>query len=181
MITIALTGSIGMGKSTVAAMFAEAGIPVFDADAEVRRMQAYGGSLVETIDHRFPGTMVAGAIDRDQLAALVLEDRDELAALEMIVHPAVAEARQNFIEANRGAVALLFDIPLLFETHGERAFDKVVVVSAPSAVQRERVLAREGMTAGCGPWMGSPCWSSRRPTAFVCCSARTRRGNMTPS
>ena len=146
MIKIALTGSIGMGKSTVAAMFAGAGIPVFDADAEVRRMQGYGGSLVEAIDQRFPGTMVHGAIDRDLLSARVLNDRDELAALECIVHPAVAEARRRFIEANHGAPALLFEIPLLFETQGEAAFDKVITVSAPAAVQRERVMARPGMT-----------------------------------
>ena len=119
MIKIALTGSIGMGKSTVAAMFAEAGIPLFDADAEVRRMQAFGGSLVEAIGDRFPGTMIGGAIDRDLLAAHVLDDRDELAALEMIVHPAVAEARQRFIEAHR---------------------------DAPADVQRRRVMARKGMT-----------------------------------
>jgi dephospho-CoA kinase len=147
MIKIALTGSIGMGKSTVAAMFAEAGIPVFDADAEVRRMQGYGGSLVEAIDRRFPGTVFDGVVDRDLLAARALADRDELAALEFIVHPAVAEARERFIEANRGAPALLFEIPLLFETHGETAFDKVIVVSAPAAIQRERVLRREAMTA----------------------------------
>ena len=147
MIKIALTGSIGMGKSTVAAMFGEAGIPIFDADAEVRRMQGYGGSLVEAIDRRFPGTMIDGAIDRDLLAARVLADRDELAALEFIVHPAVAEARERFIEVNRAAPALLFEIPLLFETRGESAFDKVVVVSAPARVQRERVMRREGMTA----------------------------------
>lgn len=147
MIRIALTGSIGMGKSTVAAMFAEAGIPVFDADAEVRRMQGYGGILVEEIERRFPGTTVGGAIDRDRLSARVVADRDELAALEMIVHPAVARARETFIERNRGAAALLFEIPLLYETHGEGGFDKVIVVSAPADVQRERVLAREGMTA----------------------------------
>ncbi len=147
MIKIALTGSIGMGKSTVAAMFADAGVPLFDADAEVRRMQGYGGSLVEAIDRRFPGTMVEGAIDRDLLAARVLGDRDELAALEFIVHPAVAEARERFIDAHRDVAALLFEIPLLFETHGEAAFDKVIVVSAPAAIQRDRVLQRPGMTA----------------------------------
>ena len=136
-----------MGKSTVAAMFAEAGIPVFDADAEVRRMQGYGGILVEEIERRFPGTMIGGAIDRERLSACVVADRDELAALEMIVHPAVARAREMFIDQNRGAAALLFEIPLLYETHGESAFDKVIVVSAPAEVQRERVLAREGMTA----------------------------------
>jgi dephospho-CoA kinase len=147
MIKIALTGSIGMGKSTVAAMFADAGIPLFDADAEVRRMQGYGGSLVEKIGERFPGTMIDGAVDRDLLAAHVLADRDELAALEFIVHPAVADARERFIEANRGAPALLFEIPLLFETHGESNFDKVIVVSAPARVQHERVMRRDGMTA----------------------------------
>ena len=147
MIRIALTGSIGMGKSTVAAMFAEAGIPVFDADAAVRRMQGYGGELVEDIGRRFPGTMVDGAIDRDRLAAHVLADRDELAALEFIVHPAVARARERFVDQNRGAPAMVFEIPLLFETHGETAFDKVIVVSAPEPAQRERVMSRDGMTA----------------------------------
>jgi dephospho-CoA kinase len=146
MLKIAVTGSIGMGKSTVAAMFAEAGIPLFDADAEVRSMQSYGGALVEAIEARFPGTSRGGAIDRELLAARVLGDRDELAALELIVHPAVQERRAKFISDNAAKPALLFDIPLLFETAGESAFDKVVVVSAPPAVQRERVLARPGMT-----------------------------------
>lgn len=146
MIKIALTGSIGMGKSTAARMFVDAGIPLFDADAEVRRMQAPGGELVEEIALRFPGAMAEGAIDRDRLALHVLENRDELAALECIVHPAVARARERFIADHADAPALLFDIPLLFETHGEGAYDKVVVVSAPAAVQRARVLAREGMT-----------------------------------
>ena len=145
--TIALTGSIGMGKSTVASMFADAGIPLFDSDAEVRAMQGYGGELVDAIEARFPGTVRDGAIDRDLLAARVLADRDELAALETIVHPRVVEKRQRFIEANASAPALLFDIPLLFETGGEDAFDTVIVVSAPAEIQRERVLARPGMTA----------------------------------
>jgi dephospho-CoA kinase len=143
---IALTGSIGMGKSTVAAMFREAGIPVFDADAEVRKMQGFGGILVEDIGHRFPGTVVGGAVDRERLSACVIKDRDQLAALEMIVHPAVARARERFIDENRGAPALLFEIPLLFETHAESGFDKVIVVSAPADVQRRRVLARDGMS-----------------------------------
>ena len=147
MIRIALTGSIGMGKSTVAAMAAEAGIPIFDADAEVRQMQGYDGSLVEAIESRFPGTTNHGVVDRDLLSARVLGDRDQLAALELIVHPAVADRRARFIKDHRDAPALLFDIPLLFETHGESAFDKVIVVSAPAGVQRERVLARPGMTA----------------------------------
>ena len=147
MIRIAITGSIGMGKSTVAAMIAEAGIPLFDADAEVRATQGFGGKLVDAIELRFPGTTRGGAVDRDLLSARVLGDRDQLAALEMIVHPAVIEGREAFITANRDAPALLFDIPLLFETRGEGAFDKVIVVSAPAAVQRTRVLARPGMTA----------------------------------
>ncbi|MEO6579669.1 MAG: dephospho-CoA kinase [Sphingomicrobium sp.] len=146
MIRIALTGSIGMGKSTVAAMAKEAGIPVFDADAEVRAMQAYGGKLVEPIEARFPGTTRAGGVDRDLLSARVLGDRDQLAALEMIVHPAVVEKRDQFIAANRHAAALLFEIPLLFETQGEGGFDKVIVVSAPPDIQRQRVLQRPGMT-----------------------------------
>src|SRR5687767_9740199 len=135
-----------MGNSTVAAIFKEAGVPVFDADAEVRRMQGYGGILVEDIGERFPGTVVDGAVDRDRLSAFVLADRDALAALELIVHPAVARARERFIDENRGSAALLFEIPLLFETHGEEAFDKVIVVSAPAGVQRQRVMAREGMS-----------------------------------
>ena len=147
MIRIAITGSIGMGKSTVAAMFAGAGIPLFDADAEVRAMQGFGGTLVDAIETRFPGTTRGGAVDRDLLGARVLGDRDQLAALEMIVHPAVVDRREAFIIAHRQAPALLFDIPLLFETQGQSAFDKVIVVSAPAAVQRERVMARPGMTA----------------------------------
>ena len=142
---LALTGSIGMGKSTVAAMFVAAGIPLFDADAEVRRLQSSGGPLVEAIEARFPGTTRGGIVDRDRLGAQVLGARDDLAALEVIVHPAVQAARAAFIDAHHGAPALLFDIPLLFETGGEAAFDKVIVVSAPPEVQRARVLARPGM------------------------------------
>ena len=147
MIRIALTGSIGMGKSTVAKMFERAGVPLFDADAEVRRLQGAGGALVEAIGRRFPGGVRDGAIDRDALSALVLGRPDELADLEAIVHPAVQRAREQFIADHADAQALLFDIPLLFETGGEGAFDKVITVSAPLDVQRERVLARPGMTA----------------------------------
>ena len=142
---LALTGSIGMGKSTVAQMFVDAGVPLFDADAEVRRLQS-GGPLVEQIGARWPDAIVNGAVDRDRLGAQVLADRDELAALEVMVHPAVQDARTDFLLAHRSAAALLFDIPLLFETGGDKAFDKVIVVSASAAVQRERVLARPGMT-----------------------------------
>jgi dephospho-CoA kinase len=147
MMTLALTGSIGMGKSTVAAMFAEAGIPTFDADAVVRRLQGPGGRLVPLIEARFPGTTVDGAVDREALSTAVLGDRDELAALEAIVHPAVHHERTRFIVEHADAPALLFDIPLLFETGGDEAFDKVIVVSASPELQRERVLARPGMTS----------------------------------
>ena len=145
MITLALTGSIGMGKSTVAAMFADAGIPVFDADATVRLLQGPGGRLVPAIESRFPGTTRDGAVDRDALSAVVLVDPDELAALEAIVHPAVHHERTRFIVGHGDAAALLFDIPLLFETGGDAAFDKVIVVTAPADLQRQRVLGRSGM------------------------------------
>lgn len=144
--TLALTGSIGMGKSTVAAMFAARGIPVFDADAAVRRLQGPGGKLVPAIERRFPGTTLGGAVDREALAAAVLGRPDELSALEAIVHPAVHHERTRFIVEHGDAPVLLFDIPLLFETGGDTAFDQVIVVSAPEEVQRQRVLARPGMT-----------------------------------
>jgi dephospho-CoA kinase len=146
MITLALTGAIGMGKSTVAAMFADAGVPTFDADAVVRRLQGPGGRLVPEIESRFPGTTRDGQVDREALSSAVLGHRDELAALEAIVHPAVHHERTRFIVENGDAPALLFDIPLLFETGGDVAFDKVIVVSAPDDVQRRRVLGRPGMT-----------------------------------
>jgi dephospho-CoA kinase len=146
MIRIALTGSIGMGKSTVARMFAEAGIPLFDADAEVHAMQGPGGALVEQIGARFPGVVRGGVLDRDELRRRVLGEPAELAALEAIVHPAVQEARERFIARHSDAPALLFEIPLLFETGGDAAFDKIIVVSAPAEVQRARVLSRPGMT-----------------------------------
>jgi dephospho-CoA kinase len=147
MIRIALTGSIGMGKSTVAKMFERAGVPVFDADAVVRALQAPGGGLVERIGQVFPGCVRSGTLDRACLAAIVLADRDKLATLEKIVHPAVREARERFVAEHPKAAALLFEIPLLFETAGEGEFDKIVVVSAPPEVQRARVLRRTGMTA----------------------------------
>ena len=146
MIRIALTGSIGMGKSTVAKMFERAGVPVFDADAVVRRLQGPGGALVDRIGARFPGTVAGGILDREKLSQLALEDPSALADLEAIVHPAVRAAREEFIDRNRDAPALLFDIPLLFETGGEDEFDKVIVVSAPPEIQRARVLDRAGMT-----------------------------------
>ena len=146
MIKIALTGSIGMGKSTVAAMFERAGVPLFDADAVVRSLQGPGGALVERIGERFPGSVRGGVLDREALAGMVLDDQAQLSDLEAIVHPAVYDARQAFIHQHQNAQALLFDIPLLFETAGEKEFDKVVVVSAPPDIQRARVLRRSGMT-----------------------------------
>lgn len=146
MIRLALTGSIGMGKSTVAAMFEQAGVPVFDADAVVRQLQGRGGALVERIEKRFPGTCRAGSVDRELLSRRVLSAPEELAALEALVHPAVHHERTRFIIDNGDCDALLFEIPLLFETGGEESFDKVIVVSAPTDVQRARVLARPGMT-----------------------------------
>ena len=146
MIKVALTGSIGMGKSTVADMFERAGVPVFDADREVRRLQGPGGSLVEAIGALFPGTVNGGELDRESLAQTVLADPDKLAALERLVHPAVRDARQAFLARHRDAPMLLFEIPLLFETGGESDFDKVIVVSAPAEIQCARVLLRPGMT-----------------------------------
>lgn len=146
MIKIALTGSIGMGKSTVAKMFEAAGVPLFDADAVVRRLQGPGGALIEKIGEMFPGCVRCGTLDRECLAEIVLADHSKLAALEAIVHPAVQKWREAFIEEHRDAPAIVFEIPLLFETGGEKNFDKVVVVSAPAEVQRARVLGRQGMT-----------------------------------
>lgn len=146
MIRVALTGSIGMGKSTVAAMFKQANVPVFDADEIVRKLQAPGGDLVDRIGELFPGTVRCGTLDRECLAHIVLADRDKLAALEAIVHPAVRNAREAFIGQHKDSPVLVFEIPLLFETGGEKEFDKVVVVSAPAEVQRKRVLSRTGMT-----------------------------------
>lgn len=144
---IGLTGSIGMGKSTVAAMFEQAGVPVFDADAEVRAMQGAGGELNSAIEAAFPGSTGPDGVDRDALGKLVFADAAKLAELEAIVHPAVAQKRAGFLAENTDQPLILFDIPLLFEGGGHSAVDVVVVVSAPENVQRERVLARPGMTA----------------------------------
>ena len=143
---IGLTGSIGMGKSTVAAMFAEAGIPVFDADAEVRAMQGPGGELLPEIEAAFPGATGPDGVDRDRLGAQVFADKDALARLEAIVHPAVAARRAAFLKQHHDKRAVVFDIPLLFEKGGHESVDLIVVVSAPHDVQRARVLARPGMT-----------------------------------
>ncbi|WP_128891439.1 dephospho-CoA kinase [Erythrobacter sp. HKB08] len=143
---IGLTGSIGMGKSTVAEMFERAGVPVFDADAEVRAMQGAGGELIDAIEAEFPGSTGPNGVERDALGKLVFGDKTALARLEAIVHPAVARKREAFLIEHAGAPIVVFDIPLLFEKGGHEAVDSVVVVSAPAEVQRERVLARENMT-----------------------------------
>jgi len=145
-LTIGLTGSIGMGKSAVAAMFADEGIPVFDADAAVHRMQAAGGELVAEIEALFAGTTSSEGVDRKALGAAVLGDRDRLARLEALIHPAVARHRASFLKQHAQADIVLYDIPLLFETSSDEQVDVTVVVSAPSDVQRQRVLARPGMS-----------------------------------
>ncbi len=143
---LGLTGSIGMGKSTVAAMFRDAGVPVFDADATVHALQGPGGALLGAIEAAFPGTTSVAGIDRPALRAAIFGDAGQRARLESIVHPAVAAARERFLAAHTAAPLVVLDVPLLYETGGERYCDAVAVVSAPSAVQRERVLARPGMT-----------------------------------
>ena len=144
---LGLTGSIGMGKSTVADMFEARGVPVFDADAEVRRMQGPGGELVAAIERAFPGTTGRQGVDRERLGAAVFGDPAALGRLEAIVHPAVRAAREAFLRANAAAPLVVFDIPLLFEKGGIEEVDAVLVVSAAPEVQRARVLARPGMTA----------------------------------
>ena len=144
---VGLTGSIGMGKSTVAAMLRDRGVPVFDADAEVHRLQGPGGALVHAIAAAFPGTTGAAGVDRQALGARVLNDDVALRRLEAIVHPAIAAARRAFLDEHAESPLVVVDIPLLFEKGGDAAFDAVWVVSAPADVQRARVLARPGMTA----------------------------------
>ncbi len=145
-LTIGLTGSIGMGKSAVAAMFADEGVPVFDADAAAHKMQAAGGELVAEIEALFAGTTGPHGVDRKALGAAVLGDRDRLAKLEALIHPAVVRQRAAFLKEHEDADIVLFDIPLLFETGGDEHVDVTVVVSAPAQVQRQRVLARPNMT-----------------------------------
>jgi dephospho-CoA kinase len=146
MMRLGLTGSIGMGKSTVAAMFADDGVPVFDADAAVHRLQGPEGALVAAIEAHFPGTTGAEGVKRGALAERVLGAPAKLRRLEELVHPAVAREREAFLAAHAGAPLVLLDIPLLFEAGGWKDVDKVVVVSAPEEIQRARVLSRPGMT-----------------------------------
>jgi dephospho-CoA kinase len=146
MIVLGLTGSVGMGKSATAGMFAEEGVPVFDADAAVHRL--YESEAVPLVEAAFPGSTVNGRIDRDRLSARVVGKPEALTALEAIVHPLVRKARQDFLEKARagGAKVAVVDIPLLFETGGDGEVDRIVVVSAPHHIQKSRVLERPGMT-----------------------------------
>jgi dephospho-CoA kinase len=146
MFILGLTGSIGMGKSVAARLFAEAGVPVHDADGAVHRL--YDGEAAAAIEAAFPGTTVGGKVDRGKLAARVLDDAAAIKRLEEIVHPLVRESEQKFLAATAAQAAriVVLDIPLLFETGGEARVDAVVVVSAPPEVQRARALERPGMT-----------------------------------
>lgn len=148
MIVLGLTGSIGMGKSTTAAMFEAEGVPVYDSDAAVHALYAAGGAAVAPVEAAFPGVVTDGAIDRAKLSARVVGDPEALAKLEAIVHPLVGAHRIGFFDKARaeGHEIVVLDVPLLFETGGQKSVDKVVVVSAPPEVQRARVLARPEMT-----------------------------------
>jgi dephospho-CoA kinase len=143
---LGLTGSIGMGKSTTAKLFTEAGVPVYDADAAVHKI--YEGEAAPAIEAAFPGTTVGGKVDRTKLSAKVVHDPAAIKQLEQIVHPMLGASRRKFLEeAERsGAPVVVMDIPLLFETGGEKRVDAVVVVSTDPATQRERILARGTMT-----------------------------------
>jgi len=143
---LGLTGSIGMGKSTTARLFREEGCAMWDADAAVHRLYAPGGAAVAPIADAFPGAVVDGAIDRERLREMIRHDPEALGRIEAIVHPLVARDRADFIAAQKADVTVL-DIPLLYETGGERALDAVAVVSAPPEEQRARVLARGTMSA----------------------------------
>ena len=143
---LGLTGSIGMGKSAVATMLEELGVPVFDADAAVHALQGPGGALLPAIEAAFPGTTGPQGVDRARLGTAVFGDAEKLRMLEGIVHPAVGAMRQEFLADNAEAPLVVFDIPLLYERTGATGLDAVVVVSAPPEAQRQRVLARPGMT-----------------------------------
>ena len=143
---LGLTGSIGMGKSAVAAMFRGLGVPVFDADAAVHELQGPGGACIDPIERAFPGTTGPAGVDRQKLGAAVFGNPAALRQLELIVHPEVAELRRTFLADNAAAPLIVFDIPLLFEKASSHGLDAVLVVSAPAAMQRERVLVRPGMT-----------------------------------
>lgn len=144
---IGLTGSIGMGKTETAKMFAKLGVPVYDSDAAVHKLYEKDGAAVPEIEEAFPDAVVNGAVDRAKLTSIVTADKAAFKRLEEIVHPLVAREQMKFLEENAKADMVVLDIPLLFETGGHNRMDAVVVCSAPSHIQRARVLARPGMTA----------------------------------
>jgi len=147
MLILGLTGSIGMGKSTTAKLFAEAGVPVYDADATVHKL--YEGEAVPSIEAAFPGTTADGKVDRNRLSARVVHDPAAIKQLEQIVHPMLGASRQKFLDdaEQSGAPVAVVDVPLLFETGGEKRVDAVVVVTTAPEIQRQRILARDNMTS----------------------------------
>ena len=149
MIVAALTGSIAMGKSATAKMFAERGVPVFDSDAAVHALYSKGGAAVEPLRSLIPGAVLGGAVDRGQLSAAILQDRNLLRKIEQIVHPLVRRMQDEFLEQARASACplVLLDIPLLFETGRDKDVDCIIIVSAPPEIQRRRALERPGMTA----------------------------------
>jgi dephospho-CoA kinase len=146
MIILGLTGSIGMGKSTTAKLFEEAGVPVYDADAAVHKI--YEGEAAPAIEAAFPGTTADGKVDRNKLSTKVVHDAAAMKRLEQIVHPMLGASRQQFLRdaEQSGAPVAVLDIPLLFETGGEQRVDAVVVVTTPPEIQRQRILERDNMT-----------------------------------
>jgi dephospho-CoA kinase len=147
MLLLGLTGSIGMGKSTTAKLFAEAGVPVYDADATVHML--YEGEAAPAIEAAFPGTTADGRVDRNRLSARVVHDAAAIKRLEQIVHPMLGASRQKFLDdaEQSGAPIAVVDVPLLFETGGEKRVDAVVVVTTTPEIQRQRILARDNMTS----------------------------------
>ncbi|MGF1461744.1 MAG: dephospho-CoA kinase [Maricaulaceae bacterium] len=166
---LGLTGSIGMGKTTTAALFAECGVPVFDADAEVHQLYELGGEAVDAIADLFPGVVENGRVDRQALSRALQAEPASLPKLNAIVHRHIAARREKWIkeQALQGAEIVLFDVPLLFETGLHRDMDAVVVVSAPASVQRARVLARPGMTDAKFRFILSQQWPDAKKCALA--------------
>jgi dephospho-CoA kinase len=178
-VVIGLTGSIGMGKSAIARMFARHGVPVFDADQAVRALQAPGGAALDAIEAAFPGVVADGRLDRAELGRRVFADAAARARLEAILHPLVARARDRFLGRHRARALVVLDIPLLFEAGLDRLCDVVVVASAPAAVQRGRVLARPGMDAGRLAQVLGAQMSDAEKRARADCVIETGRGRRT--
>ena len=167
MMIVGLTGSIGMGKSTAAKMLRQMGVPVYDADANVHAIQAKGGAALPPIEAAFPGVVKDGVLDRQALGARVFGNKEALRRLEAIVHPLVGQRQRAFLKraAQRGEKLVVLDIPLLFEGAGERRVDATLVVSAPAFLQRHRVMARPGMSAGAARRHPAPAGAGRAEAA----------------